>query len=261
MPIRRTVVLAAGVLLSVGGCADGSGSDESTTGLPAEAPHQAEMSTYTSEYGIRLSIARTYPEDRVLTTPSVRVGDVVGDGHLWPRDGVDHESEDLDPLSLPAGTEVLYEVTVKPDCRDDVEESPKIQFAIPGKSPGGRHVVDTLVPSNPEAYEPAFRLWCDVGVTLQAGGGSLTREDGRARVALLINNAGPHEILVEMPALSSGGATWQELAATVPAGRSVTRIVEGSGVRCDSDQEVPWADGRIIVNGKPLSVPVADAWC
>jgi hypothetical protein len=120
--------------------------------------------------------------------------------------------------------------------------------------------VDKLVPSNPEAYEPAIRLWCKIGVAVQAGGGS-TGDDGEARVALLIGNYSSDDITVEMPALSDGGATWKAVSATVPAGQKVSRTVEGSGAHCGRGQKLPWADGRILVNGTPLSTPVADVWC
>ncbi len=257
-PVQEAALLAAGLLL-IGGCAGGTGAAP-TTGRPVGSPTPIEMSTYTSEYGIRLGIEPSYPEDRVLTSPSVNVGDLEGSGGLWPMGGVDHEGEDLDPLSLPAGTPVSYEVTVKPSCHD-FEKSPPIQFFLPARLPDGNEVGDTLVPSNPEAYEPAIRLWCKVGVAVQAGGGSLGDGDEPSRVALLIGNAGPDEIEVEVPALESGGASWEELSMTVPAGRQVTKIVLGWGVRCDSSQEVPWADGRLVINGKPWREPIADVWC
>jgi hypothetical protein len=259
---RCAVAIAAAAVLLVGGCARGEGSADQAPRQPVESPTQVEMKTFTSQSGIRLAIRPSYPEDRVLASPSARVGKLKGHGSLWPLDGADHEGEDLDPLSLRAGTGVLAEVTVRPDCKK-VEFSPRIEFSVTARHRGGKNVVDTFVPSNPEAYEPAIRLWCKVGVALQAGGGSggSDRDGGEARVALLISNASAQAIAVEMPPLSDGGATWSPLSASVPAGQELTRIVEGSGVRCASDQQVPWSDGRILVNGKPLGVSVADAWC
>jgi len=243
------LALLALVLLLVGGGAGETG-----------AASRAEMATFTSEYGVRVSIMRRYPEDRALTSPSVTVGDIEGNGELWPMDGVDHEGEDLDPLALPAGTPVSLQVTVKPSC-EDFEESPQIEFVIPATLPNGDEVVDAVSPSNPEVYRPAIRLWCKVGVAVQVGGGSLGDSDNPSRVALLIGNAGPEEITVEVPALENGGASWEGLSMTVPAGGQVTEIVQGWGVRCNDSQKVPWADDRLLVNGDAWREPIVDAWC
>ena len=265
MRVRGAAALAAVAMLSVGGCSDRDGSDIRTTSQPTASPtqikstNQIKMTTYTSEYGIRLGITLRYPEDRVLTSPSVTVGDIEGAGRLDPFDGPDHDGQDLDPLSVPAGSKVLDEATIKPACKD-VQLSPPIQFSIPATFSGGKEVVDVLVPSNPEAYEPAIRLWCKIGVAVQAGGGSMG-DDGEARVALLIGNYSSDDITVEMPALSAGGTTWKAVSVTVPAGQKVMREVEGSGAHCGRGQKLPWADGRILVNGTPLSTPVADVWC
>jgi hypothetical protein len=277
MRVRGAAALAAVAMLSVAGCGDGEGSVIRTTSQPVESPtsiksstpiksptgirsaNQIMMTTYTSEYGIRLGITLRYPQDRVLKSPSVTVGDLKGDGWLDPFDGPERDGNALAPLSLPAGSKVLDEATLKPACKD-VQLSPPIQFSVPATLPSGKKVVDKLVPSNPEAYEPAIRLWCKIGVAVQAGGGS-SGDDGEARVALLIGNYSSEPITVEMPALSDGGATWKAVSATVPAGQKVWRTVEGSGAYCNTGQKLPWADGRILVNGKPLTVPVADVWC
>ena len=184
-------------------------------------------------------------------------------------DGADHEGEDLDPLTLPAGTQVSFEATVEPDC-GDLQESPVIEFRIPASLPDGEQVVDTWSPSNPEAYWPAIRLLCNVGIAVQAGGGSLGDGDNPSRVALLIGNAGPDDITVEVPALESGGASWEELVTTVPAGQQVTTVVQGWGVpvrrqpggsvgrRSPPDQRRPAAgpDRRRVVLTRPLAPKV-----
>lgn len=256
--LRPTVAasVVAAIVVSALGAACSTATNDSGT------PRAIEMTTYTSEDGIRFAITATYDEDRVLAKPTVEVGGLrQGGGQLWPNDDADHEGEDLDPLYLPSGTSVTYEVVVEPDC-DKLDASPAIQFTLPATLSSGREVVvDRLVPSNPETYLPAIRLWCDIGVTIQAGGGSLADPGGEARVALLINNATNDDAEVEMPALASGGATWAPLSTTVPAGTEVTEIVIGDGVWCHTGQGVPWADGRILIDGHPLDVPVADVWC
>src|SRR6185436_251687 len=101
-----------------------------------KSTNQIKMTTYTSEYGIRLGITLRYPEARVLTSPSVTVGDVKGVGRLYPFDGPDHDGQDLDPLSVRAGSKVLDEATIKPACKD-VQLSPSIQFSISATFSGG----------------------------------------------------------------------------------------------------------------------------
>jgi hypothetical protein len=232
-------------------------SSPSSTSQPGPT-QEIQMDSYTSDDGIMLSVTTSYSEDRVLTSPSTSAGDTTGGGFLWPLDGVDHEGQDLDPISLPAGTEVEYSVWLKPGC-GDLDESPTIRFSIPATLSDGKKVVDTFVASNPEDYEPAVRIWCDVGVGAQAGG--TLKRGGAAKVFLTFNNGRSDEIVVKVPALSTGSAAWQGASATVPAGDSDGLIIEGNGVSCHRDQEVPWAEGRILVNGQPMSVPVADTWC
>jgi hypothetical protein len=243
-------------LLTVLGC---SADALPRTSDAAQSP-STQMSTYTSEWGIRLGIVRQYPEDRVLSSPSATVGGLVDVGELWPLDDADHEGEDLDPLALSAGTKVSYEAVVKPDC-DNVDASPPIEFRIPATLPNGKQVVDVMSPSNPSAYAVAVNLWCRLGVAVQVGGGSLGEGNEPSRVAILVSNQSSNDIHVEVPALESHGASWRALAFTVPSGEQVTREVLGWDVRCDRTQERPWADGRLLIDDSPWDEPIADVWC
>lgn len=261
--MRRTVSLRVGSLafcllglLTFVGCfADALSRTSDASGSPS-----TQMSTYTSEWGIRLGVVRQYPEDRVLSSPSATVGALVGIGELWPLDGVDHEGEDLDPLSISAGTRVSYEAVVKPDC-DNIAESPPIEFRIPATLPNGKQVVDVVSPSNPSVYAVAVNLWCRLGVAVQVGGGGLGEGNEPSRVAIMVSNGTSDDIRVEVPALESDGASWHALAFTVPPGEQVTQEVLGWDVRCDRTQDRPWAEGRLLVDGSPWDESIADVWC
>ncbi len=221
-------------------------------------PPQATQSAPPPAATIRFQIRVSFPEDRVLTSPSLRVGTETGEGYLWPLDGVDHEGEDLDPLGLPANTKVLYEAEGQPDCSSP-DLDPAIEFSLPGTLGNGDKVVATFVPSNPEIYEAAVRLSCDLGVVFQVGGGSLG-DNGEARVAFLVNNPGAEPITVQIPALRVADVVWDESTFAVPAGGSRTVVVIGTGLTCGAGQPVPWEDGRVLIDGVPSTVPLVDAW-
>ena len=65
-----------------------------------------------------------------------------------------------------------------------------------------------FIARNPEVLGPATKKWCDMGVTVSAGGGSLSA-DGDAKANVTVINPGPGEVAVDIPTFSDGGATWE----------------------------------------------------
>jgi len=209
---------------------------------------------------IRLGFRFSFPEDRVLSSPSLHVGGKkAADGYLWALDGVDHEGEDLfDPLPLAAGTSVLYEAAIEPDCRDP-EFRPTIVLSLSTTVAGGGRLIERLVPENPESFDNALTLACGADLAFQAGGGSIG-DNGEARVAFLVNNPGSLPVTVEIPALKQDGASWKAATVTVPAGSYSMIEIVGSGVTCGHNQAVPWTTHRILVDAQHTDAPVTGSW-
>lgn len=255
---QRLIGVAVGVaVVMVTGGAVSAQMTSSTTLEPAIATHSIQMSVYSGDYGIRLGMHTRFSEDREVLAASVRAGNATASATVYPDDGVDYDAGPPVPLPLPAGTRMTAEGTVMPVCGDDAT-SP-IVFIVESRLPGGELVVDRYSPTNPEVYGPALDKWCTRGLYVSAGGGSLTA-DGDAEALLTVINPGPDAIVVEVPAFSDGGATWSTASTTVPAGELVSFTVEGTGVRYDGSQEVPWERGRLLIDGEPFTFPTPDGW-
>jgi hypothetical protein len=250
-------VSTIGVVISAGYVATTQGSRESEN-TAAGAPVSMPMKFWSSRYGVRVEARRTYPDDRVLRSPSATVGTLTSGASLWPLDGVDHEGEDLDPLRLPANTPVLVETWIKPDCGPH-DESPEILLSVSSERTNGETVTERWTPSNPDAYVSAVRMWCKVGVTVQAGGGTITPR-GVATLAITIVNGTKREVRVIIPATQRGDVTWSELRMSVPAGARVVRNIRGTGVRCGRGAAASWNDVRVVVDGKSLPASSITDW-
>ena len=216
------------------------------------------MDVYVSEFGVSLSMRTRFPADVTLTKADLQAGDTEGGVYLWPLDGVDHEGEDLDPIDLPRDTPILIEGGVRPTCNGD-ESSGDIVFSVQSVGDDGEATLLSFVARNPEVLGPATKKFCDMGVRVHAGGGSLSA-DGDAKADVTVFNPGPGDVTVDIPAFSDGGATWLPVTATVPAGEIGHFVVEGSGVTYDGTQEVPLEDGRLLIDGEPFTFPTPDGW-
>jgi hypothetical protein len=128
---------------------------------------------------------------------------------------------------------------------------PRITFAIRSELDGVQ-TLDRLEASNREEYLPALGEWCDGGLQMMLSQASI-KLDGEAHVAFLLTNPGPRTTTVVIPAFAADGASWTAGSTTVPPGETATLRLEGTGVRQAMDQPVPWADGRMRVDGHPFS--------
>ncbi len=251
-----------------------TGPDAAISGRPAhEAPLSAfvhgawssvTQTPFTGELGgessIQMSLEFSFLEDRVLSSPSLRVGDETADhGYLWPLDGQDHEGEDLDdPLPLPAGTAVMYEALFTPDC-DQPDFDPPISLTVSTKDSGGDEAVETFVPKDAQVFADALTLACGTGLAAQAGGGS-SGDGGEARVAFMISNPDGSAVSVKIPALTQNGASWPATTFTVPAGSFTMVVLEGSGVVCGTHQGVPWTTDRLVINNQHAPMHLTQSW-
>jgi hypothetical protein len=209
---------------------------------------------------ILMSLEFSFPEDRVLSSPSLKVGgDTADHGYLWPHDGQDHEGEQLDdPLPLQAGTEVMYEALLTPDCDEPDLEAP-ISLTVSTKLSGGESVVEQFVPKNAEVFADALTLACGTGLAMQAGGGSLL-DHGEARVAFTVSNPGTSPVSVKVPPLTQNGASWRAANFTVPAGSFTVILLAGQGVVCGNHEGVPWTAGRVLVDNQHADPPLIQSW-
>jgi ferric-dicitrate binding protein FerR (iron transport regulator) len=88
----------------------------------------------------------------------------------------------------------------------------------------------------------------------------LMEPDGDAMVGISMTNPGPGSVSVKVPAYADDHVSWNEAAATVPAGQQVRFMIYGSDVGCEPDEVASWQGGRMLVDGRPFEVP-ADDWC
>jgi hypothetical protein len=263
-PARRWWPALVGVCLAVGAVTAGgvfityNEAASEAVDIPRGPMRTVTVDVHVSEFGVGLAMRTRFTEDMTLTKAGVQAGETEGGAYLWPLDGVDHEGEDLETIHLPRDTPVSISGGVRPPCEGDAS-SGDIVFSVQSVGDDGEATLLRFVARNPEALGPAIRKWCDMGVTVSTGGGSLSA-DGDAKADLTVTNPGPGDVTVEIPAFSDDGATWLPATATVPAGETVHLEVKGSGVTYDGTQDVPWEDGRLLINGEAFTFPTPDGW-
>lgn len=263
-PARRHWPALVGVCIAVTAITAGalfithSQSASEAVDIPRGPTQTVKVDVHVSEYGVGLDMRTSFAEDVTLTKPGVMAGETEGGAYLWPLDGVDHEGEDLETIHLPRDTPVSISGGVRPPCEGDAP-SGDIVFSVHSVGDNDEPTLLRFVARNPEALGPATKQWCDMGVTVSAAGGSLSA-DGDAKADVTVINPGPGDITVEIPAFSDAGATWLPATATVPAGETAHLEVKGSGVTYDGTQDVPWEDGRLLINGEAFTFPTPDGW-
>lgn len=221
---------------------------------PTTAQH---MDVMMHELGVSFSIETTFPEGVTLSAPTVKVGRVEAPGELWPLDGIDHEGEDLDPVSVPVGTRVQIHGWLRPSCDGGDDRA---TISVISQRPDDEQSTRRYVGRNVEAVEAAIRQFCERGPTVSL---LMSRLDpnGDATVGLDVVNPGPDEITVEVPGYSDERVTWRALTGTVPAGESVRFEIHGSQVGYEPGERASWQEGRLLIDGEPFVVTSDDGWC
>jgi hypothetical protein len=210
------------------------------------------------EEGITLTTGVTFPRRVMLSDPRVHIGQTREPAWLWPLDGRDHEGEDLDPLTVPAGIPVSVSSTIRLSC--DTETSSQRSFTISDRDMNGTTRVHEFTPTHDVALPPAVQDWCAIGPSVRAGMEHL-EPDGDAVIGVYIINSSPDSITVRVSAYADEHVTWSEASAVVPSAEKARIEIRGTNVGCEPGEIASWAGGRLLIDGEPYQVPMDDAWC
>jgi hypothetical protein len=204
--------------------------------------------------GIYLRATTTFDDDRrIVGYGVVRAGTTVQvHGSVW-ADVRGFDDDDPYPFTVPAGTPVSIEGPVEPRCGDPIPG--EFVFTIRSVE-HGQPTEDTLVASNPEAYESARADWCSQGVQVRTGNASIS--DGVARVQLVITNPGPDPVSVEVPDFLVGGAHWAAASTTAAPGGTTVLVLHGTGA--SRNGPVPWLLGGLLIDGEPFEWTGEGSW-
>lgn len=231
---------------------------ETSAPAVADGPTSPQhMEAWVGELGILLSTKTSFAETVTLSDPTLRAGKTEAEGELWPLDGREHEGEDLEPLTLPAGRSVSIAGLIRPACDgSDVE----MIISVISQNSDGEKLISRFSARNPEDLASATRRYCRQGPTVSAGMNRLY-PDGDAVIGVTVVNPGPDEITVDVPAYSDEHVTWTPLTGTVPAGEKVRFEIQGTQVGCEPGERASWQEGRLLIDGEPFVVTSDDAWC
>lgn len=235
--------------------------DEGATARPVvRAPDDAvpvPMELAASRYGLEVRADVRVREATAVTGPFLRGADEEVEGRLWPLDGRDHEGEDLSRVPLAAGDQVEVSGYLSPDCGGPDPAAGDLLVSL--AAPTGREPDRTLtfVLDDAAALDAAVADWCSLGPSVEPTG-SMTSPDGTGEAYLAISNPGPGSVEVSLPA----GAGWEAASISVPAGTvGADLTLRASSADCDAEAVLPWADGRLQVNGEPYPITLEDGWC
>lgn len=253
VPYAAATVLAVVTLTgALTGCGDDSPPRGRDTTPNADAvPVLAEV--FASEYGVRIGIRVTFPDDRVLTDARL-----VWDGGStevtpYPLDGTDPDRPPED-LHLPAGTPALLEGTVLAPCPD----TPSVLvFTVESSADGSTHV-DHFRADGSDRIAHGFAAWCRRPVTLHVSGTSAS-PDGDYTLTVELSNPGPRSVLLRSEPSRLGRTVWESAQVVAPAGSRTALTIRGHGPpECRATP--PWEGDHLRVDGHPIR-PADGDWC
>lgn len=238
-----------GAAATVGVIAAGSAlvaSRASEKAVGAEAIAAADpirFDVYASGRGVRLGIDETYPADRQLNGGWVTLDGNVDEGlDFWSEKYDDHYPKPV-PFPVAAGTRVLIERGVIPNC-DAPDAVPVI--TLESRLSDGTTQSDSYRPSNFDEYLAAVDTYCHLDPEVEVAG-SRQEVDGDFTVTLIILNPTREAALVESGAFRDGDTTWEPASTTVPPQSSGELVLLGHGEGCSRVN--PWTTGHLTVNG------------
>jgi hypothetical protein len=143
--------------------------------------------------------------------------------------------EDLDycpdPLPVPAGTPVLVEDGLQPDCRVPVTKTPV--FEVDSQRSDGEKHVDRYALDDPVAWKAAVEQWCAKGPSVLISQSSV-KPHGDFMVMLTVTNPGVEPITVSSAAYEGDGISWDAAQVVVDPGKSGTLTLRGQGHGCSA---------------------------
>ncbi len=238
--------VAAGVLTQDEVVAGGS-----VVRAPADAV-AVPMELTGSRYGVGLQMGTRVREATTVTAVVLRGAAEEVEALPYDRDG-----EDLTSVPLAAGAQVGIEGHLSPDCGQPDAGAGDVVVEISTRAGSDPVEVRSYVPDDPGALAAAVADWCSLGPDVEPIG-SMTSPDGTGEVYLDVANPGPGAVEVSLPA----GGGWEAATVTVPAGTARGRMtLRASSADCDIDAALPWADGRLLVDGEPFPIALEDSWC
>ncbi len=252
-------LIALAVAVGLGSVAALALSDSGTQGGRQAATQSKKMDVFVSEFGVRVGMQTTFDEAVTLSSPALRAGALHDKASLWPEDDKDHEGEDLDPLKLAAGTPVLVEGQLRPDC-DGSDPGTNIVFSVQVRRAGGPVATSQFSASHTQFLRNATKTWCALGPRVRVHRSSIA-PNGAAIVHLVLTNPGPDTISVEIPAYADKQVSWSPASASVPEGEDVDVVVRGANIQCQRGEKGSWLEGRMRIDGKPFVVSSDDGWC
>ena len=245
--MSRGVVLGAAAtvaVIAVGSAIVSSRASEDP--VDAEAIAAAEpirFDVYASGRGVRLGIYETYPGNRQLSGGRVTIGDKVDEGlEFWSEKYDDHFPKP-DPFPVAAGTRVLIERGVIPNC---VAPEAVPVVTLESRLSDGTTRSVSYRPLNLDEYLAAVDTYCHLDPEVEVSG-SRQEVNGDFTVTLTILNPTREPALVESGAFRDGDTTWEPALTTVPPQGSRELVLHGHGYGCSHVN--PWTTGHLTVNG------------
>jgi hypothetical protein len=197
---------------------------------------------YASEYGVRVGVRVTFPEDRRVTGAHF-----IWDGRsqkvpLYPLDGTDPDSPP-ETLDLAHGVGLLLEQTVVAPCPD----APSLPVFEVSSVRDGQKITERYTPKDTPKFRNAFQQWCGMPFVISLAGMEST-PDGDCTYWLTLHNPGPFTVVVVSEGHSAASWAWQSAKATVPAGTIGRLTLHGHG----DPPKAPWESGHLLANGRPI---------
>lgn len=247
---------AVALIVVVGGVSAVAGwaGDNGELTAPAEAPFDVRV----DDFGIWITTEVTFTDEVTLTKPTLHAGESHEAASLWPLDGREHEGEDLDPLTVPAGTSVELSGMLRPIC--DRDEITAVQFAVAVSQHDGSSTTAHYSAANQSDVPAALDRWCSNGPSVTAGMERIGL-GGDAVIGVYVTNSGPNPVTVEIPAYTDEHVAWAEATAVAPPGERTRLEIHGTRVGCEPGEIASWSDGRLLLDGTPYTVTMDDAWC
>lgn len=238
--MAAVAAVVAASALAAGARGDGA---EEAHAAAVEAAQPVHFELYASAWGLRVGVQQRYDEDRSLTGAQV----VTGNGSdasvsFWSRRFDEHYPVP-DPFPVKAGSAVLIENTLRPDCSGAAEVP---VLVVSSRTADGEERRDSYRPSDEDAWRETVDEYCALGPELIVAG-STQKADGSFTVTLTILNPTREPVEVVSEGFTDGAATWDPGSTTVPPRSRGELVLSGEGQVCSSDN--PWTTGRVTLDG------------
>lgn len=234
-----SLVVTAGALAAVGTGRDG----DQTHAAAVDSAQPVPFELYASAWGLRVGVQQRYDEDRDLTGGQLVTEDGTDTSvSFWYRRFDEHYPAP-DPFPVKAGSEVLVENTLQPDCAGPAGVP---VLVITSRSADGEEHRDAYRPDDEDVWRETVEAYCRLDPELMVAGSTQSPDDSFTVTLTILNpTAEPVEVVSE--GFTEGSTTWEPGSTTVPPHGNGELVLTGDGEGCSSVN--PWTTGRVTLDG------------